>query len=125
MKLSSSDVGDSNDADNFLHKLILTNTQVSKLCKTFANGSSANIKLSKTQLHKIVQSGRFLGRPLRPILKTVLSLIGNVLKPLPKSVSIPLGSIAAASTTDVAIHKKMFGLGRSLDLTSRMITLII
>ena len=125
MKLSSSDVGDSNDADNFLHKLILTNTQVSKLCKTFANGSSANIKLSKTQLHKIVQSGRFLGRLLRPILKTVLSLIGNVLKPLPKNVSIPLGSIAAASTTDAAIHKKMFGLGRSLDLTSRMITLII
>ena len=125
MKLSSSDIGDSNDADNFLHKLILTNIQVSKLCKTFANGSSANIKSSKTQLHKIVQSGRFLGSLLRPLLKTGLSLIGNVLKPLPKSVSIPLGSIAAASATDAAIHKKMFGSGRSLDLTSRMITLII
>ena len=66
--------------------MLLTNTQVSKLCKAFANGSSANIKLSKTQLHKIGQSGGFLGRPLGPLLKTGLPLIGNVLKPLAKSV---------------------------------------
>ena len=39
--------------NNFPHKLLLTNTQVSKLRKAFANNSSANIKLSKTQLHKI------------------------------------------------------------------------
>ena len=38
-------VGDSNEENNFLHKLLLTNTQVSKLCITFANNSSANIKL--------------------------------------------------------------------------------
>ena len=48
----------SNDETNFQHKLSLTDTQVSKLRKTFANGSSANIKCSKTQLFKIVQSGR-------------------------------------------------------------------
>ena len=52
-KLSSNIVGDSNNENNFLHKLLLTNTLVSKLCKAFANGSSANIKLSKTQLHRI------------------------------------------------------------------------
>ena len=46
-------VGDSNDKNNFLHKLLLTTTQFSKLCKDFAKGSSAKIKLSKTQLHKI------------------------------------------------------------------------
>ena len=40
--------GVSNDENNVLHKLLLTNTQVSKLCKAFANGSSANIKLLKT-----------------------------------------------------------------------------
>ena len=45
-------IGDSNDENNFPHKL-LTNTQVSKLQKAFGNNSSANIKLSKTQLHKI------------------------------------------------------------------------
>ena len=53
-------VGDSNDENNFRHKLLLINTQILKLRKAFANGSSANIKLSKTQLHKIRQSGRFL-----------------------------------------------------------------
>ena len=41
------------DENNFPHKLLSTNTQVSRLLKAFANGSSANIKLSKTQLHKI------------------------------------------------------------------------
>ena len=49
---SSNVIGDSNDENNFPHKL-LTNTQVSKLQKAFGNNSSANIKLSKTQLHKI------------------------------------------------------------------------
>ena len=57
MKLSSNAVGNSNDENNFPHKLFLANTQDSKLCKVFANGSSANIKLAKTQLHKIGQSG--------------------------------------------------------------------
>ena len=71
--------GDSNDENNFPHKLLLTNTQVSKICNIFANGSSANIKLSKTQLHKIGQSGKFLGRLLGPLLKCGLLLTGNYL----------------------------------------------
>ena len=90
---------------------MLTNIQVSKLRKTFSNGSSANIKLSKTQLHKIGESGGFLGRLLGSLLKTGLSLIGNVLKPLAKSALIPLGLTAAASATNAAIHKKIFGSG--------------
>ena len=57
LNLSSNVVGDSNGETNFSHRLLLTNTQVSRLCKTFANNSSANIKLSKTQLHKMGQSG--------------------------------------------------------------------
>ena len=65
----------------------------------------AYTKLSKTQLHKIVKSGGFSGRLLKPSLKTGLILIGNVLKPLAKSVLIPLGLTAAASA---AVHKKMF-----------------
>ena len=69
-------VSDSNEENNFPHNLLLTNTQVSKLRKAFANNSSVNIKLSKTQLHKIGQSGVFLGRPL---LKTGLPVIANVL----------------------------------------------
>ena len=108
LKISSYVVGNSNEENNFPHKLLLTNTQVSKLHKAFANNSSTNIKLSKTQLHKIGQSG-FLGRLLGPFLKTGLPLIRTVLKPLAKSILIPLGLAAAASATDAAIRKKMFG----------------
>ena len=61
--------------------MLLTNTQVSKLRKAFGNGSSGNIKLSKTQLHKIGQSGGFLDSLLEALLKTGMPLIGNVLKP--------------------------------------------
>ena len=116
LEISSNVVGDSNDDNNFPNKLLLTNTQVSKFLKAFANGSSANIKLSKTQLHKMGQSGGFLGRLLGQLLQT-LPLIGNVLKPLAKSVLIPLG-LTAASGTDSAIHKKMFGSGNTTLITS-------
>ena len=63
----------------FAHKLLLTNIQVLMLRKAFANGSSANTKLSKTQLHKIGQPGGFIGRFLRPFLKISLPLINNFL----------------------------------------------
>ena len=108
-KILSNVDGGSNDENNFPHKLLLTNTQVSKLWKVFANVSSANIKLSKTKLYKIEQSRGFLGRLLGPLLKTRLPLIGNVLKPSAKSVLIPLGLTAAATSTHAAIHKKMCG----------------
>ena len=62
-------------------------------------------------MHKIGQSREFLGRLVGPLLKTGLSLIGNVLKSLTKIVLISLGLTAAASATDSAIHKKMFGSG--------------
>ena len=62
LKISSNIVGDSNDANNFPHKLLLTNTQVLRLRKAFANNSSANIKLWKIQLQKIGQSGVSLSR---------------------------------------------------------------
>ena len=81
MKISSNVFGDCNDESNFPHKLLLTNTQVSRLPKAFPNNYSTNIKLSKTQLYKIGQSGGFLGRLLGPVLKTGFTLIGNVLKP--------------------------------------------
>ena len=90
LKISSNVVGYSNDGNNFPHKLLLTNTQVSRLYKGFVNGSSATTKLSKPQLHKIGQSRGLLGRLLGPLLKTGLPLIGNTLKPLTKNVLIPL-----------------------------------
>ena len=98
-----------NDKNNFLHKLLLTNTQISRLHKAFANNSSANINLSKIQIHKIGQSGRVLDILLRPLLKTRLLLIGNVLKPLVKSVLKSLELTAVAPATDAAIYQNIFG----------------
>ena len=57
LKISSNVAGDSNDENNFPRKLLLTNTQVLRFRKDFGSNSSANIKLSKTQLHKTGQSG--------------------------------------------------------------------
>ena len=111
LNLLSNIAGDSNDENNFPHKSLLTNTEVSKLRKAFANNFSVNIKLSKTKLHKIVQSGGFLGRLLGPLLKAGVLLMENVLKPLAKSVLMPLGLTAVVLATDVAIHKKMFRSG--------------
>ena len=76
------------------------------LRKDFPNYLSTDINLSKTQLSKMIQSRRFLGRIFGPLLKTGLPLIKNDIKPLAKSVLIPLGLTAAASAADVGIPKK-------------------
>ena len=104
LRLSSSMIGD--NETNFPHKLLLTNRQVANLRKAFANYLSTDIKLSKTQISKMIQSGGFLGRLLGPLLKTRLPLIKNVIKSLAKSVLIPLELTAAALAVDVGINKK-------------------
>ena len=110
LKLSSNKIGD--NETNFPHKLLLANRQVANLRKSFSNYSSANIKLSKNQLSKMIQSGGFLSRLLGPLLKTGLPLIKNVIKPLAKCVFIPLGLTAAVSAAaDAGIHKKILGSG--------------
>ena len=105
LRLSSNMIGD-NETD-FPHKLLLTNRQVSNLRKAFENNSPADIKLSQTQLSKMIQPGGFLGRLLGPLLKTGLPLIKIVIKPLAKSVLIPLGLTAAAPAADAGIQKKI------------------
>ena len=106
LRISSNMVSNSNDNTNFPHELLLTNRQVANIRKAFANHSSTDIKLSKTQLSKMIQSGGFLGKLLGPLLKTRLPLMKSVIKPLAKSVLIPLGLTAAASAADARIHKK-------------------
>ena len=66
---------------------------------------SIDIKLSKAQMSKIIQSGRFLGKLLGPLLKTGLPLIKNAIKPLAKSILITLG-LTAAAAVDAGIQKK-------------------
>ena len=65
----------------------------------------------------MVQSGGFLGRLLSPLLKTGLPLMKSVVKPLAKSVLIPLGLTAAASAADAGIHKKILGSGHNNNTT--------
>ena len=73
LRLSLNMIG--NNETNFPHELLLTNRQVLNLRKSFANNSSADIKLPKTQLSKMIQSGGFLSILLGPLLKTGLPLI--------------------------------------------------
>ena len=93
--------------------MLLTNTQVSEFREAFANNFSTNIKLSKTQLHKIRQWGGFVGKLLRS-LKIGLPLMKNVLKPLAKSILIPLSLTPAVLAIDRDIHEKIFGLGTTV-----------
>ena len=101
---------------NLTHQLLLTNRQFGNICKAFANNSSIDIKLSKSQLSKMIQSGGFLGRLLGPILKTGLPLISNVIKPLAKSVLIPLELTSAALAADAGIHKKILESGSNITI---------
>ena len=106
LRLSSNMIGNSDDHTNFPHELLLTNRQVANLRKAFAKNALTGIILSKTQLSKMIQSGGFLGRLLGPLLRTELPLMKSVIKPLAKSVLVPLGLTAAALAVDAGIHKK-------------------
>ena len=97
-------VGNSNDNTNFPHELLLTNRQVPNIRKAFTKNTSTDIKLSKTQSSKMIQSGGFLGRLLGPLLKTGLPLMKSVVKPLAKRVLIPQ-------------HKKILGSGHNNNTT--------
>ena len=81
-----------------------------KLRSAFNNNMLTDLKLSKAQISKIIQSGGFLGRLFGVLLKTGLPLIKNLIKPLAKSALIPLGLTAAASAADAGIHKNNIGI---------------
>ena len=98
LRLLSNMISSSNDETNFPHKLLINNKQVANLRKAFANHSSTDIKLSKTQLSKMIQLGGFLGRLLGPLIKTGLPLLKSVIK--------PLGLTAASSVIDAGVRKR-------------------
>ena len=106
------------NGNNLPHELLLRTRQKTKIRNAFNNNTSTDTKLSKAQINKIIQSGGFLGRILGPLIKTGLPLIKNVIKPLAKSVLIPLGSTAAASAADAGIHKKISGSGNTILIIS-------
>ena len=97
------------DGNDLSHELLLTTRQKTKIRNAFNNNTFTDIKLSKKQINKLIQSCGFLGKIFSPLLKTGLPLIKNIIKPLAKSVLILLGLTAAAWAADAGIHKKILG----------------
>ena len=91
---------------------------IDKFQKLFQRFYQSISKIPKTQISKIIQSARFLGRLLGPLPKTRLHSMKNGLQPLARSVLIPLGSKAAGSAADAAIHKKILGSGTATIIIS-------
>ena len=104
--------------NDFPHKPLLTNRQVVNFRKAFANKLSTDIMLSKTQLAKLIQTGRALDRRISSLWKTSLPLMRNIIQLLAKSVLISLGSTAVASAADVGIHKNILGSGTTTQIIS-------
>ena len=77
LRISSNIVSNSNYNTNFPHELLLTNRQVANIRKAFVNHSSIDIKLSKTQLSKMIKSGGFLGKLLGPFFRINSSSISS------------------------------------------------
>ena len=90
------------NGNNLPHELLLTTRQKTKLRNALNSNMSTDIKLSKTQIAKVIQSGGFLGS----LLSKVAGPLMKVAVPLAKNVLAPLGIIAAASAIDAGIQKK-------------------
>ena len=90
------------DGNDLPHELLLTTRQKTKLRNAFNNNISADIKLSKAQIDKIIQSEGYLGSLLSklagPLMKIAVLLAKNVLA--------PLGITAAASALHAGMQKK-------------------
>ena len=95
------------DGNNLPHELLLTTRQKTKLRNAFNNNMSTDIKLSKAQITKIIQSGGFLGS----LLSKLAGPLMKVAVPLAKNILPPLGITAAASAIDAGIQKKLHGSG--------------
>ena len=89
------------------HELLLTTRQKTKLRNAFNNNMSTDLKLSKAQISKIIQSGGFLGS----LLSKLAGPLMKVAIPLAKNALAPLGITSAASAIDAAIQKKINGSG--------------
>ena len=91
-------------AKNLPHQFLLTTRQTTKLINTIENKMSTNIKLSKTQISRIIQSGRFLGSLLSKIADPLM----KVAVPIAKTILAPLGITAAASAKMEQFKKKKY-----------------
>ena len=107
--------------DELPHELLLTTRQNTKLRNAINNNLVTDIKLSKAQIKKIIQSGGFLGK----LLSKLAGPLMKVAMPLAKNVLAPLGSTAAMSAIDGSIQKKIYGSGVKLIIEQEDISDII
>ena len=98
------------DGNNLPHELLLTTRQKTKLKNAFNNNMSTDLKLSKAQITKIIQSGGFSGS----LLSKSAGPLMKVAVPLAKNILALLGTTAAASVIDTGIQKKYMDLGQQL-----------
>ena len=89
------------DGNDLPHELLLATRQKTKLKNAFNNNMSTDLKLSKAQISKIIQSGGFLGS----LLSKLAGPLMKVAIPLAKNVLAPLGITAATSAIDAGIQK--------------------
>ena len=92
------------------HELLMTTRQKAKLRNAFNNNMLTDLKLSKAQIFKIIQSGGFVGS----LLSKLAGALMKVVIPLAKNVLAPLGITAAASVIDAGIQKKYMVLEKQL-----------
>ena len=97
------------NGNNLPRELLLTTKQTTKLRNAIENNLQTDVKLSKAQISKIIQSGGFLGKILGPLLKTGLPLLKSVIKPLGL-----LGLTAASSAIDAGVQKRYMVLEQQL-----------
>ena len=102
------------DGNDLPHELLLTTRQKAKLRNAFNNNMSTDLKLSKAQISKIIQSGGFLGS----LLSKLAGPLMKVAIPLAKNILAPLGITAAASAIDARIQKKMHVFGTTTSIIS-------
>ena len=102
------------DGIDLPHESFLTTGQKTKLRNAFNNNMSTDIKLSKAQISKIIQSGGFLGSSLSKLAGPLM----KVAVPLAKNILAPVG-ITAASAIDARIQKQINGLGTTLIISNK------
>ena len=97
------------DGNDLPHELFLTTRQKAKLKNAFNNNMSTDVKLSKAQFFKIIQSGGSLAS----LLSKLASSLMKVAAPLAKNILTPLGITAATPAIDGGIQKKIHGSGKA------------
>ena len=102
------------NGNNLPHELSLNTRQKTKLRTAFENNMSTDIKLSKAEISKIIQSGGFLGS----LLSKSAGPLMKVAVPLAKHILAPLGITAAASAIEAGIQKKIHGSGTTIPIIS-------